>query len=405
MKKKTEKIKRVDKEKILAYSLKNAVEHDGEAKENSVLNSLFHEGLQKKDVKKVRKAIQKIVNEVNSLSPEKQEIEFRKLEKQISHRKERQGLPPLPRAKKGKVVMRFSPSASGPLHVGHALVLCPSFLYTEKYKGKFYIRIEDTNPENIFPHSYKMIKEEAKWLTKNKAVILIQSKRMSLYYRYIEKLLQKSAYVCTCSQEEFKQLILQKKPCPCRQQTVKENLTKWKKMLNKRGYKEGEAVVRFKSNLKHKNPAMRDFPLARINLKKHHLQKNKYRVWPLMNLAVTVDDMELGMTHIIRAKDHKDNAKRQEMIYKVLKKKAPWTAFIGRIHFKGLEFSTTKMREGIEKKEYSGWDDPRLPTIASLKQKYKPEAFWKLAEQRGISEVDKIMEKKEFFHLLDLFNK
>jgi len=407
-KKKAKKIKKVNEEKILAYTLKNAVEHEGEAKENSVLNSLFHEGLQKSQIKKTRSLIQKTVNQVNSLSPVEQEKQFSKLQKQISHRKERKGLPPLPRARKGKVIMRFSPSASGPLHIGHALTLCPSFLYTQKYKGKFYIRIEDTNPENISPLSYKMIKQEAGWLTKGKVKIIIQSKRMPLYYKYIERLLKKAAYVCTCNQEEFKQLILKKKACPCRKQNTKENLSRWKKMLDKskEGYKEGEAVVRFKSNLAHKNPAMRDFPLARINLTSHPLQKNKYRVWPLMNLAVATDDIEMKMTHIIRGKDHKDNAKRQELIYRVLKKRYPWTAFIGRLHFKDLEFSTTKMREGIEEGKYKSWDDPQLPTIASLKkQKYKPEAFWRLTEQMGISEVDKIMEKKEFFRLLDQFNK
>src|SRR4030042_256112 len=91
-----------------------------------------------------------------------------------------------------------------------------------------------------------------------------------------------------------------------------------KKMLDKYGFREGQAVLRFKSDMKHKNPAMRDFPLARIVLTEHPRQKNKYRVWPLMNLAVTVDDIEMKMTHIIRGKDHLDNAKRQEMIYKVL---------------------------------------------------------------------------------------
>jgi len=65
-------------------------------------------------------------------------------------------------------------------------------------------------------------------------------------------------------------------------------------MLRKSGYKQGEAVLRFKSpeGMKHKNPAFRDFPLARINLTNHPRQKNKYRVWPMMDLGVTTDDIE-----------------------------------------------------------------------------------------------------------------
>ena len=157
-----------------------------------------------------------------------------------------------------------------------------------------------------------------------------------------------------------------------------------------------------------KNPAMRDFPLARIDTNEHARQGKKYRVWPLMNLAVTVDDIEQKMTHIIRAKDHRDNAKRQEMIFRSLglKNKIPWTAFLGRYKFKDMELSTTKMRQAIEQGKYSGWDDKRLPTIASLKkQGYKPQAFWKFAERVGLSESDKVMDRKEYFQLLDAFNK
>ena len=177
-------------------------------------------------------------------------------------------------------------------------------------------------------------------------------------------------------------------------------------MLNDKGYGVGEAVLRFKSNMKDKNPAMRDFPLARINLNKHPLQGNKYRVWPLMNLAVTVDDMEMNVTHIIRAKDHRDNANRQKLIFEVLGKKFPWTGFLGRIHFKDMNLSTSEMRKEIDNGEYSGWDDVKLPTLVSLRKKgYSPEAFWKFAEQIGLNEIDKKMDKKEFFLLLDGFNK
>jgi len=146
--------------------------------------------------------------------------------------------------------------------------------------------------------------------------------------------------------------------------------------------------------------------LARINLTKHFRQKNKYRVWPLMNLCVATDDIELKMTHIIRAKDHRDNAERQKMIYKVLDKKYPWEAYLGRWKFKDLELSATKITEGIISGKYSGWDDEKLPTVSALRKKsYKPGAFWKFAEHIGLSESDKVIDKKEFFKLLDSFNK
>ena len=397
------------KTKSRAYALKNALAYKGKAQQGAVISSLFNEGLKKNEVKKFVKDISKIINEVNKLSLEEQEKEFKNLKKDVSQRKVREGLEELPNVKKGKVVMRFAPSASGGFHIGHAMTLGLIYVYIKKYGGKLYVRIEDTNPENIYKPAYKMIEQESKWLTNGIAEIIIQSERMNLYYKYAEQLIKKnSAYVCTCSGDDFRKYVKEKKDCPCRKLNIKENLERWKKMLDKKGFKEGEAVLRFKSSggMKNKNPAMRDFPLARINLKEHILQKKKYRVWPLMNLAVTVDDIELGMTHIIRGKDHRDNAKRQEMIYEVLRKKFPWTGFLGKIHFKDFELSTTKIREAIEKKKFKGWDDKRLPTIASLKkQGYKPQAFWKFSEQVGLSETDKTIDKEEYFKLLNAFNR
>jgi len=392
-----------------AYALKNAISYGGKGKTGNVISSLFNEGLKKEDVKKYSKEINEIVSEINSLSQEEQKKEFEKLKSKVSERETREGLSELPNAKKGKIVMRFAPSPSGPFHVGHAATACISFLYVQKYGGKFYIRIEDTNPENIDPKAYNLIKKDSDWLFDKKAKIVIQSDNVEKYYKYVKKLLAKnSVYVCTCEAEKFREFISEKKACPCRGNGEKENKSRWEKMLDRNGYGEGEAVLRFKSDMKDKNPAMRDFPLARINLTKHPRQKNKYRVWPLMNLAVTVDDIEMKMTHIIRAKDHRDNAKRQEKIYEALdlRKRLPWVSFLGRIKFKDLDLSSSKMREEIEKGKYKGWSDSRLPTIQSLKkQGYKPSAFWKFAERVGLSENDKVIDKEEYFKLLKSFNR
>jgi len=403
--------------KIKGYALKNALAHQGNANQGAVISGLFAEGLKKDKVKDVIKDVSKIVSEVNKLSLEEQKKEFEKLEKQIHERKTREGLEELSNVKKSGVIMRFAPSPSGALHIGHAMTSSLSYLYVKKYKGKFYIRIEDTNPGNIYKPAYKLIEKDIKWLFKDdkKIKIIIQSKRMDSYYKYAEELIKKSsAYVCTCDSEKFKKFADSKENCPCRNNDLKENIFRWKKMLDKtsKGFKEGQAVLRFETpenigGMKHPNPAMRDFPLARINETPHPLQKKKYKVWPLMNLAVAVDDIEQEMTHIIRAKEHRDNAKRQEMIYKALgkEKQFPWTGFLGRFKFKDMELSSSKITQGIKEGKYSGWSDPKLPTLQALKKKYKPEAFWRFAEKIGISENDKVMDKKDFFELLNNFNK
>jgi len=391
-----------------AYSLKNAIAHDGKAQVGSVISSLFNEGLKKDEVKKIIPEIKEIISEIGKLSLEEQKREFEKLKDEVSERETREGLEELPNVKKG-VVMRFRPAPSGPMHIGHIISNMISSLYVKKYGGKFYIIIDDTDPETTLKEAYTNIKKDCDWIFGNVYKYLNASDRMNLYYEYAEKLITKnSAYVCTCSQEEFKKFVDAKKNCPCRKLKIENNLTQWNKMLDKNGFKEHDAVLRFKSDMKHKNPAMRDFPLARINLTKHSLQGNKYRVWPLMNLSVAVDDIELGMTHVIRGKDHMDNAKRQKVFYGALglEKKFPWTAFMGRIKFTDLVLSKRKITAAIKKGEYEGFDDMRLPTISSLRKRgYKPEAFAKFAEQRGLTEVDKVIDSKEFFHIVDNFNK
>lgn len=392
--------------KAKAYALKNALQHKGKANHGAVISALFNEGLAKDEVKTYAPKISEILKEVNSLSSEKQKKEFEKLKDLISERPHQEGLPELPEEIQKNLVTRFSPSPSGALHIGHARTAAFSLIYVKKYGGKFYTRIEDTNPEQINPDAYTMIKDEMNWLSENSTEFVIQSERMDLYYGYAVALIEKKkAYVCTCSGDEFRELAKNKKDCPCRNKDEKQNIKDWKKMLDKKGFNEGEAVLRFKSDMKHPNPAMRDFPLARICLAEHPLQKKKYRVWPLMNLAVTADDIDLGLTYIVRGKDHMDNAKRQKMIYDVLEEKFPKVEFIGRYKFKGIELSKRKIAEGIKEGKYSGWDDPRLATIASLRKRYKPETILKFTEHTGLSEVDKILDSKEFFRLLDSFEK
>src|SRR3989338_9556740 len=181
-------------------------------------------------------------------------------------------------------------------------------------------------------------------------------------------------------------------------------MKRWKRMFDE--YKQGEAVVRIKTDLNHKNPAMRDFPVFRISELEHARQDKRYRVWPLMNMAVSVDDIEMKVTHAIRAKDHYDNAERQKYIYSYLNKKFPQTLFVGRINFEGMPVSCSKTRPLIEDGTYIGWDDIKLPFLAALKRRgYQPGAFIKYAIDVGLSLNDKTVTRDEFFKTINAFNK
>jgi glutamyl-tRNA synthetase len=395
-------------ELIKKYALQNAVRFNGKANPGAVIGKILGEKPElKKKVGEIAKKVNKIIKEINSLSLEEQRSLLEKEAPELLKERKREKKRELPNLKNVKnLVMRFEPSPSGPLHVGHAYVLSLNSEYCRKYNGKLILRIGDTNPEKIYEPAYKLIEEDAKWVTKdNISKVIIQSGRLEIYYRYMEELLKlEKAYVCTCKPERYKELILKQEACPCRELAKEEQLERWKKMF--KGYKQGEAVIRVKTDLNDKNPAMRDFPVFRINDSKHPKKGKKYRVWPLMNMAVTVDDIETKVTHVIRAKDHHDNAMRQKYIYDYLGKKFPEAIFVGRINFEGMPVSCSKIRPLIENKTYTGWDDIRIPFLEALKRRgYRPEAFIHYSIDVGISLNDKTVTKNEFFKTINAFNK
>lgn len=391
------------------YALQNAVKFKGRANLGTVVGKVLQEKPElKADAPRIKAEAAKIVEKVNNMSLEEQEKALAEYTFEEKPKEVKKGLKDLPFADEfKKIVMRFAPSPSGPLHIGHNYVLSLNYLYAKKYKGKLILRVEDTNPSNIYDKSYDLIPEDAKWLTENGVdEILVQSDRMDIYYDYALKLIEGGhAYVCTCDPDEFRSLITKKLPCPCRDLSHEENAKRWHKMSS--DYKEGEAVVRFKSDYKHKNPAMRDFPLLRINDDEHPKKGKKYRVWPLMNFSVAIDDLELGITHALRGKDHADNALRQEMIHHVFNHRTPVAVSVGRINFTGgVEVSATKTKEKIESGDFSDWDDIRIPFLGALRRRgYESAALRKYAEEVGASKADKTVTMKEFFKTINAFNK
>jgi glutamyl-tRNA synthetase len=403
------------KSTIRKLALHNAFKF-GEASVGSVLGKILAEHPEIKKEKRIpeaKKLVEKTVKEVNKLDTKKILEELEKtapellVEKKV---KKDLGLRALENVGK-QVVMRFEPSPSGPMHLGHAYGLMLNYEYCKMYNGKLILRISDTNPENTYEEAYSLLKQDFDWLCKDvKHEMLIQSDRMDLYYSTALTLLEEGhAYVCMCDGEEFRNLINKKLPCPCRKKGVKEHVKRWKLMLNdedEESFEQGEAVVRIKTDVKHKNPAMRDYPALRINEEEHPRQGHKYRVWPLLNFTVAVDDHHMGLTHVLRGKDHFDNTRRQIYIFTYMNWKVPQYLHIGRINFDGLQLSCSKTRPLIDDGTYSGWDDIRLPFMLALKRRgYTPEAFKKYAMSVGVTLNDKRVPASEFFKAINAFNK
>ncbi len=388
---------------ITKYALQNAVKYNGKANLGAVLGKILQKKPElKSKINELKKEIEIEINNINKLDIKEQTAKLKEIAPELLETKAEKKTE-LKKIKSKFPILRFEPSPSGALHIGHAYVLGLNELYREKYNGKLILRIGDTNPENIYKDAYELIQQDAKWLAKISKVY-IQSSRLKIYYKYAEKIIKLGkAYIFNCNPKKFKNLLNKNKPCPCRNLNIEAQLKRWNLMLTK--YKEGEAVFRIKTDLNEKNPALRDWPAFRINLKKHVKVGKKYRVWPLMNFAVAVDDHEMKITTVIRAKDHRDNALRQKYLFDYFNWEFPESLFVGRINFTDLKISATKTRKLIEEGKYKGWDDIRLPFLPALRKRgYQAKAFLKYAEEVGISEVDKTVSKDDFFKLINAFN-
>ena len=218
-------------ESIKKAALLNAIDHNGKAQVGSVIGKIIAENQDlKKRIKEFSKLINQIVTEINSLSLEKQKLIIKSkwpetIEKEKI--KEQKSLPSLLNVEKySQVITRFSPNPDCVLHLGSARAIILSHEYARKYKGKFILRFEDTDPKVKKPilEFYDKIREDLAWLNCTADAEFIQSDRLPVYYKYTKKLLdQAKAYVCTCKPDDFRKKINEKKPCNCRRFSAKEN--------------------------------------------------------------------------------------------------------------------------------------------------------------------------------------
>ncbi|MCW4006294.1 MAG: glutamate--tRNA ligase [Candidatus Bathyarchaeota archaeon] len=364
---------------IRKYALINAAAHGGKAQIGGVLGRILGEKAEyRSQVKELSAVINEVLAEVNGLGVEEQKRIVEENWPQTPAKKEKpeeKQLPDLPEADKYKqIITRFSPNPDCVLHLGSARAIVLSHEYARRYKGKFILRFEDTDPKvkKATLEFYGKIREDLKWLGCSADEEYIQSDRIPIYYEYAQKLLSDGhAYVCTCVPDEFREKTIQKQPCPCRSLPPTEQLKRWNNMLDGT-YKEGEAVMRVKTDLDHPNPAARDWPALRIvDTQKHPHPRvgSKYRVWPLYNMAAGTDDHLMGMTHIIRGKEHLTNGVRQQYMYKYLGWEYPQAIYYGRLKITGAFLSKSKIIQGIKDKEFTGFDDPRLATFAALRKR------------------------------------
>lgn len=381
------------REILFLCALQNAVKHGGVPQAGAVIGMVMgaHPELRGR-AKEVSALAKEVIADVEKLSPDDRAATLQArapemvaaLAEKHEHKKV---LPDLEKADKG-VAMRFAPNPSGPLHIGHARAAALNDAYVKQYGGRYILRIEDTDPKRVDPAAYATVQEDIRWLGLGITEVVTQSDRLPIYYDLCRQLIgRKGAYVCTCDNDHFRELKMAKQACPCRDNSVEKNLDLWQKMLD-HTLKEGEATVRIRTDLTHPDPAMRDFPAFRILDAPPH-PKVKAHVYPLMNFSVVADDHLLGVSHVIRGKDHIANTRRQKYIYDHMGWEIPVYRHYGRMGIEGVVLSTSQMRAGIQEGTYTGWDDIRLGTLRALARRgISPEAVKNAMLAIGIGETD-----------------
>ncbi|MFY4811808.1 glutamate--tRNA ligase [Haloarcula sp. AONF1] len=363
-------------------ALLNAVKHDSEAQVGAIMGPLMGENPEfREHGDEIPGVIAPVVERVNGMDADERrerlaELAPDKLEELESEDEgEDHPLPDLPNADDYDTVrMRVAPNPNGPWHIGHARMAAVVGTYKHRYDGEFICRFDDTDPETKRPDldAYDAILDAIDYLGFEPDDVVNASDRVETYYEYARELIDKGgAYTCSCPQGEFSDLKNNGEACPHRDKDAETTRSEFEAMVDGE-YDSGEMVLRVRTDITHKNPALRDFVAFRMVDTPHPREAaEKYRCWPMLDFQSGLDDHLLGVTHIIRGIDLQDSAKRQQFVYDYFDWEYPEVIHWGHVQVDAYDvpLSTSSIAELIEDGELAGWDDPRAPTVASLERR------------------------------------
>lgn len=341
--------------------------------------------------------IQEVVDEVNSMGAEDL-ARFRPEQKKV---RPRNSLPDLPGAVHGGVVTRFPPEPNGYPHIGHAKASIINHEYARMYGGRIILRMDDTNPAAERLEFYAAIKVDLEWLGIKFDTIKNTSDDMELLHQKAAELVHRGrAYVCTCDRKKTSENRRAMVSCPCSRLDIGDNQSRWIRMRTK--YKPGEAVLRYRGDMRSPNTTMRDPVLFRIIDDRHPLLDTKYRTWPSYDLAIAVEDSVDGVTHAFRSKEYEMRNELYHSIQDALSMRKPRIDAFSRLSLRDMPVSKRLIRPLLERGHIAGYDDPRLPTLSGLRRRgITPEAIRKFILSLGFTKSDTVAP----FESLESFNR
>ncbi len=297
------------------------------------------------------------------------------------------------------IITRFAPEPNGYLHIGHIKSIYLNYKISKDYKGKFYLRFDDTNPETSKNKYIKSIIKNIKWLGFNwNGKIKYASDYFELYYKYAKNLIINGwAYVDQLTKKEIKltkgTLTTLGINSPYRNRTIEKNLELFNKMKNG-VFKKGNICLRAKINMKSPNLILRDPVLYRIKYYIHHRTKNKWCIYPTYDFAHCIADSIEKISHSICTLEFiNNNILYKWILKKINSKHIPTQCEFSKLNLTFNVTSKRKIKYLIKKKIIKKWNDPRLLTISGLKNRgYTPTIIINFCKSLGISKQENILD-------------
>jgi glutaminyl-tRNA synthetase len=294
---------------------------------------------------------------------------------------------------------RFPPEPNGYLHIGHAKSVCLNFSMAQEFGGVCNLRFDDTNPEKEEGEFIESIQRDVRWLgfDLDGAVRFASGYFDQLHEWAIHLIKQGKAYVCHLSADETRAyrgtLTEPGKDSPYRNRSVEENLALFEQM--RRGeLPEGACVLRAKIDMAAPNINLRDPTMYRIRHAHHHQTGDKWKIYPTYDFAHGQSDAIEGVTHSLCTLEFEDHRPLYEWYLNNLPVPAmPRQYEFARLNLTYTVMSKRKLKQLVEEKLVSGWDDPRMPTLSGLRRRgYTPASIRAFCELVGVTRSEGVVD-------------
>lgn len=299
----------------------------------------------------------------------------------------------------GRVATRFPPEPNGYLHIGHAKSVCLNFGIAAQYRGTCNLRLDDTDPSGESLEYVESIINDVRWLGFDwEDRLFYASDYFEQLFQFAVQLIKAGkAYVCSLNADEIREqrgtLTEPGQESPYRNRSIEENLDLFKRMRSGE-FEDGAHVLRAKIDMTSPNMTMRDPILYRIKRAMHYRTGTRWCIYPMYDFAHCLSDSIEKITHSICTLEFENNRPLYDWILDQLNLEShPQQIEFARLNLSFTVLSKRRLIELVVKEYVSGWDDPRMPTIAGMRRRgYPPEAIRNFCERIGVAKNDSMID-------------